>query len=468
MNTLAAIGVVFGWGFLLFFIAVAAVNLGLHVLALRALHQSAAERTLAAMPPIVAGLEPGVTICIPAFNEERTIATSVRSMFEIDYPEFEVVVVNDGSTDATLEVLRREFALEPFAQAYRRTLPVAELRGIYRSRTHARLLVIDKLNGGRSDAVNAAVNAARHGLVCIVDADSVLERDSLRRAVRPLAGDPAVIASGGTIRIANGCRIERGRLLEAAMPRRWLPRIQVLEYLRGFHNSRIGWAALNALPIISGAFGVFRRRALVAAGGLSTATVGEDMELTLRLHRLHRFARRDYRIAFVPDAVCWTEAPETLSVLRSQRKRWQRGLLESLATHRPLFGDRRAGAVGWLAWPSMGLVEALAPLVELVGYAVFFALWFTGTLSWQSALVFLLLAWGTGLLLSASTLLIEAHSFRTYPRLAHLGLLLGAMLVENFGYRQLTVWWRVRATVEWLMGRKAVWGQMKRRGAGAA
>ncbi len=453
------------WLFLAYFVALNLVYLLLNLVALRSVWRESSIRALSAMPDYTAGLEPGVTICIPAYNEEKTIAESVRSMFQIDYPDHEVVVVNDGSRDATMEVLKHEFGLQSFAMAYRRTLEVKPIHGIYRSPRFPNLLVIDKDNGGRSDAVNAAVNAARHGLVCVVDADSVLERESLRRVVRPFIEDPLTVASGGTVRISNGCRISGGYLERVDVARNWIARIQVLEYLRGFHNGRIGWAPMNALLIISGAFGVFRRTTLVEAGGFSTSTIGEDMEMTLRLHRFHRLRNRKYRIAFVPEAVCWTEAPESLAVLRSQRTRWQRGLMESLWTHRRLFFHRRAGAVGWIAMPSMLLIEGLGPVVELLGYIVLALLVLFGWFAWPAFAIFLMLAFGTGLLLSVSALLLEEYAFQTYPRPRHLGVLLLAMVVENLGYRQLTVLWRTQGIFKWLAGRPAVWGQMHRKGA---
>ena len=453
------------WLFLAYFVALNLVYLLLNLVALRAVWREASIRALSAMPAYTAGLEPGVTICIPAYNEEATIVESVRSMFQIDYPDHEVVVVNDGSRDGTMDVLRREFGLQLFAMAYRRTLAVQTIHGIYRSPQYPALLVIDKDNGGRSDAVNAAVNAARHGLICVVDADSVLERESLRRVVRPFIEDPLTVASGGTVRISNGCRISRGYLQRVDVAPGWLARIHVLEYLRGFHNGRIGWAPLNALPIISGAFGVFRRTTLVEAGGFSTHTMGEDMEMTLRLHRLHRLNGRRYRIAFVPEAVCWTEAPESLDVLQSQRRRWQRGLMECLWMHRKLFFHPKAGAVGWLSMPAMLLIEGLGPVVELLGYLVMLLLLIMGGLAWPTFLVFLLLALGTGLLLSATALLLEEYAFHTYPRPRHLAVLLQAMVVENLGYRQLTVWWRIQGIATWLRGRPGVWGNMRRKGA---
>jgi cellulose synthase/poly-beta-1,6-N-acetylglucosamine synthase-like glycosyltransferase len=455
------------WLFISYFIGLNLVYIVLNLVALRVLGRDSGQHELAAMPGYSAGLEPGIAIVVPAYNEGPTIAAAVRSMLALDYPEFEVIVVNDGSKDDTLAVLQREFALQPFPEAYRRSIPVQPIRGLYRSPRHPQLRVVDKANGGRSDAVNAGINAAHQGLICLVDADSVLQRESLRRLARPFMQDRRVIASGGTVRISNGCRITRGHLDNVEVPANWLARIQVVEYLRGFLYGRIGWTLLNALPLISGAFGLFRRQAVVAAGGLSVGTIGEDMELVLRLHRLYRQRGEDYRIAFVADAVAWTEAPETLSVLRSQRTRWQRGLMESLWANRWLFGRQRAGPVGWLACPFMLIFEGLGPVVELLGYVVMAVLVASGLISWPAFGAFLLLAFGMGLMLSASALLLEELAFRTYPRPRHLLKLLAAILVENLGYRQLNCWWRVVGLWQWASRRKQVWGTMTRVGSGS-
>ncbi len=456
------------WGFIGYFVLLNLLYLLLNLISLRVIGREAANQEIGALTAYSAGLEPGISICVPAYNEATTIAAAVRSMLQLDYPDYEVVVCNDGSKDDTLGVLQREFGLQPFPEAYRRALPVAEVRGLWRSPRHPQLIVVDKFNGGRSDAVNAAVNAAHNGLVCVVDADSVLQRDSLKRVVRPFMEDRRVVASGGTVRLSNDCAISQGFLERVEVPRNWLARIQVVEYLRGFLYGRLGWAPMNALLIISGAFGVFRRAQLIEAGGLSTQTIGEDMDLTLRLHSLHRLQKREYRIAFVPDANCWTEAPETLKVLRSQRVRWQRGLMECLWSHRKLLMHPRAGTVGWLSFPFMLLFEGLAPIVEALGYLTMTVLAVTGLISWTGFFAFLLLALGLGTMLSANALLLEELAFRTYPRPRHLMQLLAAIVVENFGYRQLTTWWRLVGIAQWLTGRKQVWGDMPRRGSGAA
>ena len=454
------------WVFLLYFAGLNGVYIGLNLVALRVIGRERSMREIEALPDFGAGLEPGISVLVPGYNEEATIAASVRSMLQLDYPDFEIIVINDGSKDRTLDVLKQAFALQPFPEAYRIALPVKPVRGIYSSPLHPNLRVIDKDNGGKADALNAGINAARHALFCGVDADSILQRDSLRRIVRPFMEDRRIIACGGTIRIANGCRIEQGYLQSVGMPRNWLARVQIIEYLRAFLFGRLGWSPMNALLIISGAFGLFRRQAVIEAGGYRTSTIGEDMELVVRLHRLSRAGGHDHRVVFVPDPVCWTEAPESLAVLRSQRVRWQRGLLESLWANRSLLFSRRGGAVGWLAFPVMLVFEAAGPALEFAGYLFMVAAFVMGWISGLAFTVFMLLAVGLGLMLSASSLLLEEMSFRLYPKMSHLRVLVAAMLVENLGYRQLNSWWRLVGIWKWLRGGHGVWGDMKRKGVG--
>lgn len=450
------------WFFLAWFVGLNATYVALCLVSVRVIGRNADARAWHLLPRFFSGLEPPISVIVPAYDEEAMIAGAIRSMLQLEYPSFEIVVVNDGSRDATLRVLERELELVPFPEAYRVSVPTRPVRGVYRSLRHPNLRVVDKENGGKADALNAGINAARCPLVCAVDADSVLQRDSLQRVVRPFLEDPRTIASGGTIRIANGCRVSEGFLEEVAIPRSWLARIQIVEYLRAFLFGRLGWSPMNAMLIVSGAFGLFRRTAVIEAGGYRADAIGEDMELVVRLHRLHRLARRPYRIVFVPDPICWTDAPESLDVLRTQRRRWQRGLLQSLGLHRSLLFHPRGGAPGWIAFPVMLLFEGLGPLVEVAGYGFMVAAFLLGWASWQALAAFLLAAVGMGLLLSATALLLEEMSFHLYRRPRHVAVLLAAMLVENLGYRQLTAWWRLTASVASAFRRPVVWGDMKR------
>ena len=452
------------WLFLAYFAGVNLIYIALNVIALRTIGRDTTAAALARLPQYSSGLEPAISLLVPAYNEAATIAGSVRSLLQLQYPEFEIIVVNDGSTDDTLQVLMREFRLVRFPQAYRVAVPVSDVHGVYRSVQHHNLIMIDKANGGKADALNAALNAARHPLFCAVDADSILQRDSLQRIVRPFLEDARVIAAGGTVRVANGCQVSGGFLQRVEIPRSLLARIQVVEYLRAFLFGRLGWSPLNAMLIISGAFGLFRRDAVIAVGGYRRDTIGEDMELVVRLHEHYRLRRRSYRIVYVPSPICWTEVPQSLQVLRSQRIRWQRGLVESLWAHKRLLLHPKSGAVGWVAYPAMLMIEGLGPAIEVLGYALMTLAVCLDLISWQAFAAFMMLAVGLGLMLSASALLLEEISFRLYPSGRHLAALVGAMLLENLGYRQLTAWWRFRGLLMWLARRKAKWGDMPRIG----
>lgn len=410
------------------------------------------------------GAEPPISLLVPAYNEAATIRTSVLSMLQLQYPSFEVLVVNDGSSDGTLQVLIEHFDLVAYPQPIHRLLQHAEVRCIYRSRRYPNLRVVDKANGGKADALNAGINLARHGLFCAVDADSILQRDSLLRVVRPFLDDDRTIATGGTVRIANGSKVRGGFLEEAGVPRNWLARFQIVEYLRAFLLGRLGWSPLNAVLIISGAFGVFDRARVLAAGGYRHDTVGEDMELVVRLHRYHRERGLPYRITYVPDPICWTEAPEDALTLGRQRSRWQRGLSESLLLHAGWALGGKGGAPGWLAWPFMAMFEWIGPVIELAGYGFMLVGWLFGTVSLVALSAFLFLAIGMGILLSVNSLLLEGLSFRVYSRKRDVALLFVAAVLENFGYRQLNTFWRCRGLWQWASRRKPNWGVMKRSG----
>ena len=454
------------WFILAYFVALNAGYLVLNLLSLGSLHRGRQEKLLEELPQIFSGLDPAISVLVPAYNEEAGIAASIRSMLQLSYSDFEIIVINDGSKDSTLEVLTREFKLQPFPEAIHARLETQPIRGTYRSTLHGNLRVIDKENGGKADSLNAGINLARHPLFCGVDADSLLERDSLQRVVRPFLRDWRVVATGGTVRIANGCEVQDGSLTRVRLPRNVWALFQVVEYLRAFLFGRLGWSQLNAMLIISGAFGLFRTSVVVAAGGYRPQTIGEDMELVVRIHRMLREQGQDYRVEFVPEPVCWTEAPEDRKTLRNQRIRWQRGLSESLSTNWGLMFNRNGGAPGWLAFPFMVAFEWLGPLIELGGYAFMVFAYLSGLISWDAFAVFLFVAIGLGILLSASGLLLEEMAFQLYPRLSDLAVLALVIVVENFGYRQLNSWWRLIGLFRWAAQSESKWGEMKRKGIG--
>ena len=410
---------------------------------------------------------PPVSVLVPAWNEEKTIIASVRSFLSIEYPRHEVVVVNDGSTDNTMQALIEAYALYEVPPIYQTIVPTARVKGYYRSRVHTRLACIDKENGGKGDSLNAALNAARFPYVLAVDADTLIERDALLRLARPFLLGERVAAVGGTIRVSNGSRVAHGRVIEPRVDKRWLPGIQTVEYLRSFLFGRLGWNRLGGTLIISGAFGLFRQEHLQRIGGYRTNTVTEDLDVVVRLHEYLRDTGSSDIVKFIPDPVAWTEVPVSLSVLSRQRERWHRGLIGTLLTHRHMLLNPRFGKIGMIAYPFFFFGEMLAPIVELTGYAVFALSIMLGIFDFASARLFFLAAVGYGLLTSLSALLLEELSFRKYKRHGDLLLLVWFALLEPFGYRQLTVVYRVLAFWKYLRGSKR-WGVMTREGTAVA
>jgi cellulose synthase/poly-beta-1,6-N-acetylglucosamine synthase-like glycosyltransferase len=408
-------------------------------------------------------LTPPVTICVSAYNEAATIVDSIRAMLHLQYPRYEVALTNDGSTDATLEQLIAGFQLRRVDQPLRPGIPTAPIRGVYRSAVHPNLVVIDKANGGRSDGLNASVNAATSPLICCVDADSLLEPDGLVAAIRPFVERPETVGAGGIIRVANGCRVEKGHVMEVALPRQPLAMFQTVEYFRAFLAARTGWSAINGLLIISGAFGVFRRAAVVEVGGFAADSIGEDFELCVRLHAKAREERRPYRLEFVPDPVCWTEVPTRLRELGGQRNRWHRGLVDTLWRHRRMIGNPRYGVVGMLSLPFFVAFEFLGAFVETFGYITVVVSLALGVVNVSFAIVFLAVAVLSGVLLSLAAVLLEDLAFRRFERQGELLQLVAYCLAENFGYRQLMTCYRVRGFFAYLRGNKA-WGEIRRVG----
>jgi cellulose synthase/poly-beta-1,6-N-acetylglucosamine synthase-like glycosyltransferase len=409
-------------------------------------------------------LAPPIALIAPAYNEELTIIASVDALLALHYPDFEVVVINDGSKDATLQRLIDHYRLVPVQRYHDQALESKPVRGLYAAEDVPRLLVIDKVNGGKADAMNAGINLARSPLVCVIDADTLLEPDALIRVVRPFVDDPVrTIAVGGTIRIANGCHVEGGRVVRAGLPRNLLALVQVVEYLRAFLMARLGLSRMGTLMIISGAFGVFRRGAVLDVGGFSHNTVGEDMELVVKLHRHMREQKRPYRIAYIPEPVSWTEAPESLKILGNQRARWQRGALETSRKHFDMFLNPKYGRIGFVGFGQILIVDVLGPLVEVAGYALVPPLWLLGLISLDYLLAFVALVFTFGVFVSVASLVLEEVQLRRLPRARDLALLTLVALFENFGYRQLNNFWRLRGW--WQFARKKQgWGTMTRKG----
>ncbi len=410
-------------------------------------------------------LTPPISVLAPAYNESATIVQSVKSLLKLNYGKYEVVVINDGSKDDTLQQLVQEFGLYRSKRLYRPYVQAKPVRGIYRSMLpeYGNLVVVDKENGGKADALNVGINVAQHPYVCSIDADSLLEDDALQKVIKPFLEDDTVIAAGGIVRIANGCEVVNGRVVKVGLSKKLLPIFQVVEYFRAFLSGRMAWHSVNGLLIISGAFGMFRRAELIEVGGYRHDTVGEDMELVVRLHRVKREQRKPYRVAFVPDPVCWTEAPEQVSILSRQRNRWQRGLFDTLRIHLRMLLNPRYGVVGMAAMPYFFFVELLGPVFELLGYIVMMVMLVLGQLNAPMAFLFFTVALVYGVMFSVGAVLFEEISFQRYPNPKDLAVLIAFGVLENFGYRQLTVWWRIKGLIDYFRG-KTGWGSMTRKG----
>jgi cellulose synthase/poly-beta-1,6-N-acetylglucosamine synthase-like glycosyltransferase len=409
----------------------------------------------------------GVSVVVPTYNEEVVIVASVQALLALRFGRHEVIIVDDGSTDASFERLQRDFDLV----LVERELPsdlttrgaVIDVHIPRDGRT--RLVVVRKENSGRSDSINVGINVAIEPLVVFIDADSILEPDALISVTKPFADDPTrVVATGGVIRAINGCKVVDGRLVEVRLAKSWLVRIQVVEYLRAFLLGRTGWSRFGGLILISGAFGMFRRDVLVEVGGLDPDSIGEDFELVMRIHRFMIRNRRDYRVQFVAEPVSWTEVPVTATVLHSQRTRWHRGLWETLWKYRGMLFNPRYGKVGLVALPYYWSFELLAPVLELVGFVLVSIGFALGVVNTPYALMFMAVGYGYATLVTLVAMAIEELSFHRYPRWHDLGAILLASVFENIGYRQMTAWWRLEGWWASLRGKKQVWGTMTRQG----
>jgi cellulose synthase/poly-beta-1,6-N-acetylglucosamine synthase-like glycosyltransferase len=410
-------------------------------------------------------LAPPITIIAPAHNEASSIRVAVRSLLQLDYPELEVIVVNDGSEDRTFQEMREEFRLRLVRAVYVPQATSAPVRGLYRSEADARLLVVDKEPGGsKADAVNAGLNAASSPYVCIVDADSILEKDALLRIMVPILEDPKrVVAVGGIIRVLNGSEIAGGHLRRVRLPRKSIEAIQVIEYLRAFLIGREAWGQGNMLMVISGAFGVFRTDLVRAVGGYRPRAIGEDFDVVARLHRYLRDRGADYHIHFVPDPMCWTEVPSDLRSLGRQRARWHKGLLDVLWHNRDMLFRRRYGRIGFLALPYLWLFELLAPVVEIGGIATIVLAACLGVLSREFLVQFLLFGYAFATVISIGSVLQEEITYKRYNDWQDVARLVSYCFLEHFPYRQLHMIWRLQGIWQYLHGDN-VWTTVKRKG----
>ncbi len=410
-------------------------------------------------------MAPSVSLIAPAYNEGMTIVENIRSMLSLEYNNYDVIVVNDGSKDDTLEKVIKAFDLIQVPLHVNAKVSTQEIVSVYKSqnRSFKKLTIVNKVNGGKADALNAGINVSSSRLVACIDVDCVLENDALQRMVKPFMEDSSVIASGGVVRIANSCEIEHGKLINVNLPKNMLARFQVLEYLRAFLLSRMAWARLNGLLLISGAFGLFDRKLILKAGGYSTDTVGEDMELVVRMRSMMTRAGKKFRVTMIPDPLCWTEAPSTNKVFEKQRNRWARGTYEVLQKHTYLFFNSKYKITGLFGYPFWFFFEWMAPLLEFCGAVYFIFLLFTGSVSWTYFLSLLVMFYCFSIFISSFTLYAEEISFYKYKGVKDQLRLLAAALLEPFIYHPRVVWASVKGNIDILKGVKS-WGEMTRSG----
>ena len=454
-------------------ISVFILVVGLVVSAMYLVQIVLAALALRATPPIakigfmwdtLSDISVPVSIIVPAYNEAVTIRESIRSILSLEYPDFDVIVVNDGSTDTTLEKLAEEFGLRPVVRAFDPVVDHAPIRAVYASPDYPRLLVIDKLNGGRADALNAGLNLCRNPLFCAIDADSILEPEALFRVVQPFITNPEqTLAAGGSIRVANGCKVEDGRITEIGLSRRPLELFQTLEYARAFMIGRLAWARVDTLVSVSGAFGIFRRDVAVEVGGYEVGSMGEDLEIIVAIHERMREQDRPYKIDFIPEPVCWTQVPDTLKVLYGQRVRWQRGAIEVMHRHRKMMLNPAYGRIGVVGMGQLLISDLLGPIAELMGFILLPTFAVLGLVNWPFFYAFLALSVAFGLFFSVSALFLEENELRRYEKPRDIGILILMSIVESLGYRQLMSVFRVVGTLKSLFRVKAVWGTVPRK-----
>lgn len=410
---------------------------------------------------------PSISILAPAYNEGANIIENVRSLLSINYNNLEVIIINDGSKDDSLSKLIAAYDLYKADFFVNPQIPTKEVKGVYKSRkaTYRKLIVVDKENGGKADALNVGVNIARNNYIVCIDVDCILEQDALLKLAKPFLEHPntRVIATGGVIRIANSCEVQNGRLVKVKLPEQFLPRVQTLEYIRAFLLGRMAWSRLNGLLLISGAFGAFDREIVINCGGYDHNTVGEDMELVVRMRRYMEEKKEPYRVTFIPDPLCWTEAPASFKILGRQRNRWTRGTIETLKFHRVMFFNPKYGLLGMISYPYWFFFEFLAPIVEFLGMTSFLIFAVFGLIDWGFFIGLLLFIFSFGFLYSVFAILMEVLTYNQYKRTKDIIKLVFTAFLEPFVFHPFVVWSAIKGNID-LIRKKNAWGEMTRQG----
>lgn len=413
-------------------------------------------------------IAPSVSILAPAYNEGKNVVDNVRSLLSLHYVNLEIIIINDGSKDDTLQKLIDSYQLKPVRFALDYKIPCNEIRGVYKSenKTFQKLIVVDKLNGGKADALNAGINISSKDLIISIDVDCIIESDAILKMVKPFIEetDKKVIASGGVIRVANNCDVGIGKINLVRFPNKLIAGFQVLEYSRAFVLGRMAWSKINGLLLISGAFGMFNKELVIQVGGYNHNTVGEDMELVVRMRKyMHDNNLGKYIVNFIPDPLCWTEVPDSIKTLGRQRNRWTRGTMDTLYFHKEMFFNPKYKLLGLLSYPYWFFFEWLAPYVELFGLLYFALLVYLGFVNWAFFVTLLALVYSFAFMLTLFSVFFEEAAFSTYQRKTDILKMIGLALLEPFIYHPLVVYWAIKGNISYFKGEKG-WGKMERTG----
>jgi poly-beta-1,6-N-acetyl-D-glucosamine synthase len=411
---------------------------------------------------------PIISVIAPAYNESLTIVENIKALRSLYYPSFEIIVVNDGSKDNTLEKAIEAFDLEKVSYVIDYKIPCQEILGIYKSRKKAfgNLTIIDKINGGKADALNSGINIAKGDYFISIDVDSIIDPYALQRMIKPFfeETDRKVIAVGGVIRIANSCKIEDGQLIEINVPKKFLPRCQVIEYNRAFLMGRLAWSRLDGLLLISGALGMFDKEVVIGCGGYYTKTVGEDMELVVRMRKYMAEQKIKYKVAYISDPLCWTEAPSSLKVLGSQRNRWTRGTIDTLFLHWDVFLNSKYGFMGMVSHPFWVFYEWLAPIIEIMGIIYFIVIAAFGEPNWPFFYVMIFFVYFFSITFSTYAILFDHMAYHRYKKKRMIIKLILTAWIEPLFFHPLVVYWSLRGNFDYFILKKKSWGKMTRVG----
>lgn len=452
------------WSIILYFAGINTVYLFLILGALFQIRKQSYLQELAESSGLLKSeLHMTVSILVPAYNESGNIVESIESLLKLEYPTYEIIVVNDGSKDDTMDQLIRHFNLQKTELYFEQKIAHQPIRDVYITPELKTLKVIDKENGGKADALNAGLNISENDLVFSIDADSILEQDVLRKLIQPFIEHKNTVAAGGVVRVINGCKMENREIQNIHIPENFWAKLQSVEYLRAFLFGRVGWDSLKSLMIVSGAFGIFDRKAVLNVGGYLTDTVGEDIELIFRLHSYHLRNRINYQIRFLSDPICWTEVPEDYNSLKNQRNRWHRGLADSIWRHKYMLFNPRYRHIGLLVLPFFLFFELLGPLMLLASYAYLAAFLFFSAGNISFILLFFTVSILYGMVVSLTSVLSEEVTFNTYTSYRDIFQLTAYSFIENLGYRQIHSWWQIKGLFDFLKGSKS-WGKMVRKG----